>query len=278
MVNGFFASGAVRPIYDQRGILQGYIKVARDITARKKLQDDLEIKVTERTSRLQELVREMEAFSYSISHDLRAPLRSISGFANVALVRGEGKLDPEIQDALHRILNSTGHAEALIQDVLDYSRIVRSDVRPSPLDLEELVREVVRDQSAFQSGAADIQIRAPLNKAIGHRASLYQAIANLLTNAVKFVSPGTKPKVGVWSENQGAKVRLWIEDNGIGIPPDEFDRIFALFERGTSSSRYEGTGIGLAIVRKAMERMGGAVGVQSEPGRGSRFWLELPGP
>jgi signal transduction histidine kinase len=111
---------------------------------------------------------------------------------------------------------------------------------------------------------------------LGHEAALTQCISNLLANAVKFVPAGTEPRIRVWTGSQNGSVRIWFEDNGIGIAPENHCRIFNIFERVHSDSEFEGTGIGLSIVKKAIERMGGDVGVESEPGRGSRFWIALP--
>src|SRR6185312_3185859 len=126
-----------------------------------------------------------------------------------------------------------------------------------------------------QPPQADIQIDSPLLPARGNEASLSQCFTNLLDNAVKFVARGTTPRVHIHSESRAKGVRYWIEDNGIGIGPDEKKRLFQMFQR-IHTETYPGTGIGLAIVRKAVERMGGETGVESEPGKGSRFWVELP--
>ena len=125
-------------------------------------------------------------------------------------------------------------------------------------------------------GAADIHVEHPLGTAIAHPAGFAQVIDNLLANAVKFVAPGVRPDVRVWSEQRGARLRLWVEDNGIGILPDHRARIFEPFERLHGVETYPGTGIGLAIVRRTVDRMGGSCGVESTLGSGSRFWVELP--
>jgi signal transduction histidine kinase len=111
---------------------------------------------------------------------------------------------------------------------------------------------------------------------LAHESSLTQAVSNLLSNAKKFVAPGTVPKIEIWTERLGASVRLWIKDNGIGIKPEYHARLFGMFERVNQDSRFEGTGIGLAIVRKVVEKMNGAVGVISDGIHGSSFWIELP--
>jgi signal transduction histidine kinase len=144
------------------------------------------------------------------------------------------------------------------------------------IDLESLISEIIQQYRSFQEPLARISIRKPLHKVVGHEGCLSQCISNLLGNAVKFVPPGILPEVQIGSELVDSRVRLWVQDNGIGIDSNHFDRIFKMFGRVHSEKLYEGTGIGLTIVKKAVERMGGGVGVESAPGRGSRFWIELP--
>jgi signal transduction histidine kinase len=166
--------------------------------------------------------------------------------------------------------------DRLTQDLLTYSRVVRNPVTMSPVSLERLVPDIIQQYPNFQPPHAQICIQSPLLEVMGHEASLIQCLSNLIGNAVKFVLPGVKPRIKIWTEPmiKAQMIRIWVEDNGIGIETDQLTRIFGIFER--VSKKYEGTGIGLAIVRKAAERMGGAVGVESTLGRGSRFWLQLP--
>ena len=168
---------------------------------------------------------------------------------------------------------AAGRMDQLIQDVLSYTRVLRGEVNVAPVDPDFLVREVTI-YPQLHTGNGEIQIIA-LPKALGAETSLAQCISNLLSNAVKFVPEGTKPQVTVRAEAVGGDVRLWVEDNGRGIAPEDQARIFKMFERVDRAIAYEGTGIGLAIVRKAMERMGGQLGVESEPGLGSKFWIQL---
>ena len=156
---------------------------------------------------------------------------------------------------------------------LVYSHVLRMDLKVEPVDLEALLRGMLETYPNLQPPAVDILIDGRLPAAIGNEAALTQCFSNLLGNAAKFVDPGVKPHVRVSAEMRGRKVRFWIADNGIGIDPKYLKTIFGMFQR--LSTKYQGTGIGLTLVRKAAERMGGSVGVESEPGRGSRFWLEL---
>jgi signal transduction histidine kinase len=248
---------------------------------------DLERRVAERTASLEETISDLEDFSHSITHDLRAPLRAIRSFAQIL---GEECLAcgrPKAQEHIHRITSAAARMDRLIQDVLQYSRLARSELRLSPVNVQELLRGIIESYPAFQPPQVEIQINGPLPRLLGNEAALTQCFSNLLGNALKFVAPGTRPQVRVWAERVGgpkaetqdsqpaipSTVRLSFADNGIGIPKDAHERIFKMFQRLDKS--YDGTGVGLTVVRKAVEKMGGKVGLESEPGRGSRFWIEL---
>jgi PAS domain S-box-containing protein len=237
---------------------------------------NLERAVAERTAKLRESIEELESFSYSLSHDMRAPLRAITSFSEILELRFSDKLGREGKELLDRVISSAARLDRLIRDVLAYSQVTLAPIGREPLDPEKLIRQIIDEHPSFQEPNAEIEIRAPLLGILGHEASLTQCIYNLLSNAIKFVPKGTKPHIQIWTEPFENCVRLWVEDNGIGIPAEAKDRMFLMFQRFHRSTEYEGTGIGLAIVRKAVDRMGGKVGVESEPGRSSRFWLLLP--
>jgi signal transduction histidine kinase len=152
---------------------------------------------------------------------------------------------------------------------------VRQNISMEPIDLEELLRQIIAEHPSFHAPSAHIDIQAPLFPVMGHEASLTQCIYNLIGNAIKFVTPGVTPRVRIWCEAVDSNARIWFQDNGIGIPQESQAAIFGMFQRLHREEQYPGTGIGLSIVRKAVERMGGRVGVQSEPGKGSSFWIEL---
>jgi signal transduction histidine kinase len=237
---------------------------------------DLEKTVAQRTAKLQEIVSELEAYSYSISHDLRAPLRAMQGYAHILLEDFPHELGPESKTYLERIINASNRMDKLIQDVLSYSKLTGAEIVSEPVDLEQLLRDIIQEYPALHAKDVSIKLETPMPRIVAPVALLSQCLSNLLNNAVKFMADGVTPKVRVWAETDGADVRIWIEDNGIGIAHEYLTRIFGVFERIPGKKQYEGTGIGLAIVRKAATRMGGTVGVESEPGKGSRFWLCLP--
>ncbi|HUS36809.1 MAG TPA: ATP-binding protein [Verrucomicrobiae bacterium] len=274
-------------VYEPRGneAAEPYVVVVIvDITERKRAQQKLEELVDERTAKMQETIQELEAFSYSIAHDMRAPLRSMHGFANLVVDDFADQLPEEGKNYLRRIASSASRLDRLIQDVLNYSRIVRANLPLQSVDVETLVREIIQTYPHLHAPGVTIEVQSPLPRVWANVAGLTQIISNLLGNGVKFVKPGEAPRVRVWAETISCLIpnkqdtgciRLWFEDNGIGIPKEWHARIFGMFHRLNPATAYEGTGIGLAIVRKAAERMGGRVGVESEPGRGSRFWVEL---
>jgi PAS domain S-box-containing protein len=260
----------------------------RDITERKrvdhalKLAKDqlaeqagkLEVLAQQRTAKLQETIGELQAFSYSVSHDMRAPLRAMQGFAQVLLDDYAGKLDERGVDLLQRIIRASLRLDHLIQDVLSYSKVLHAKAPMEPVDLDRLVHDIITTYPNGQK--AEFHIQGKLPTVLGNEALLTQCFSNLLGNASKFVAPGTIPniKIGAEEQDQGM-ARVWVQDNGIGIAPENQERVFRMFERINLATEFEGTGIGLTIVRKAAERMGAQVGFESELGKGSRFWIQI---
>lgn len=244
---------------------------------RRRTGENLERMVNERTASLREAIAQMEEFSYSVSHDLRAPVRAMQCYAEVLMEDYGEKLDEQAKKYLDRIIEGGSRMDHLIQDILTYSRLSRREIQLHPVSLDKFTREIVRQYLDIgPASRADIAVEGHLSDVIGHEPSLSQIFSNLLNNATKFVAPGTTPRVRIRSEQRNGDVRLWIEDNGIGIKPEYQHRLFNIFERIHPEKQYEGTGIGLAIVRKAAERMGGKVGVESDGINGSRFWIQLP--
>jgi PAS domain S-box-containing protein len=277
------------PIRDHEGRIIGASKIARDISERKRSEQaiaeaneklrsyasDLEEQVRERTRTLEKTIVELESFSYSLSHDMRAPVRAIESFSEIVLKDYGEKIGAHGCDLLKRAIGAAQRMDQLILDLLAFTRVSRAPIRLEPVDVEKLIHRIIQERMDFQSPLADIKIDAPLPRVRGNETALTQCLTNLLDNAVKFVAPGTVPRVRIRSEQNGHGVRLWIQDNGIGIDKDEKQQLFQMFHR-IHTDLYPGTGIGLAIVRKAAERMSGETGVESEPGKGSRFWLQLP--
>ena len=267
------------------------VGMVHDITDRKKAEvslalakadlerhnQELEQRINERTAKLQRALTEMEHFSYAIVHDLRAPLRAMQGFAELAERECTGDQHALTRSYLDRVKAASRRMDELIRDSLSYSKAIREELPLQPVNLVPLLRDLVETYPQLHPSQADIRIEGDFPSVLGNQAGLTQCFGNLLENAVKFTKPGAKPQVRVWAEAPQPParfVRIWIEDKGIGIPKAAHLRIFGMFQR--SSNDHEGTGIGLAIVRKVVERMGGNVGVESEEDSGSRFWVDLP--
>ncbi|MHC1764611.1 MAG: ATP-binding protein [Verrucomicrobiia bacterium] len=277
------------PVKDTDGNVVGLVFSLFETTERKQLNEalrrakeelrqhaqQLEEIVEERTSRLQEAVGDLEHLSYTLSHDLRAPLRTMEGFPQLMLESGCATCcNSESKEFLQRISTGARRMNALISDALDYSRAARTELQLTPVDVKALLQTIVSTHPNLHAESAEIVIEDTFPQVLGNKTALTQCFANLLSNAVKFVKPGVKPRVRIWSEPQGdSEVRLWVGDNGIGIAEKDRAKLFGMFQRLTAD--YEGTGIGLALVRKNVERMGGSAGVESEPGEGSRFWIQL---
>jgi len=314
------------PDIAENGSVRGYCGLVIDISDRKQaeleikqLNENLEQKVKERTIQLQEVNRELEAFTYTVSHDLRAPLRAMQGLAQALQEDYSSYLDETGQQYTQRIVTAAARMDTLILDLLAYSRLGRSEIWLQRLSLDSAIAEVLKElQSDIQVAQAQITIESPLPIVKAHRSILVQVLINLINNAIKFVAADVQPQVRIWAEErvrgqggQGGQggvnsphtphtphtpptsppphlptssqtstskkwVRLWVEDNGIGIAKEHQERIFRTFERLHGIESYPGTGIGLAIIKRGIERMGGSVGVESQLGQGSRFWIELP--
>ena len=279
----------VSNVYDEGGrdVIQCNI---RDITERKRMEyalrdahtqltrqaAELERVVAERTAKLQEMVSELEGFSYTVSHDMRAPLRAMQSFSQFLVDEYGGKLDPQGVEYLGQIMRSSVRLDRLIRDVLSYTKILHAELPMDRVDLDLLVRDMLITFPNGQPIKPDIQVKGTLPDVMGNDALLGQCFSNLLSNAIKFVAPGTTPHVEIWAEAiDSTAVRVWFKDNGIGIAPEDRDRVFRMFERIHPATEFEGTGIGLTIVRKAVERMGAQVGFESEVGKGSNFWIQL---
>jgi len=179
----------------------------------------------------------------------------------------------DAQELLERISASAERMDALIRDALSYSQALRQVLPLEHVDTGALVRSMLNSYPELQPSRAHIRVEGELPVVLGNEAGLTQCFSNLLGNAVKFVKKGDMPDVRIWAEEREGWARIWIEDKGIGISSDLLPRVFDMYSRGSNS--YEGTGIGLALVRKVTQRMGGRTGVESEEGRGSQFWIEL---
>jgi len=248
----------------------------RDITAVKQSELTLRNKVAERTRELQEKTQQLEGFVYTVAHDLRAPLRSINGLAEL-LTEEHETLSREVRlGHLERIKAATRRMDALIHDLLAYSRVGQVEITCDTVDLKAVLGAVLHDlDGEITRSGARVAVSKELPSVRGERTIVEQAVLNLISNAIKFTRPGESPRVTISATSSDGWVRLAVRDEGLGIAPQYHQRIFHVFERLQASRDIPGTGIGLAIVAKGMERLGGRYGVDSELGRGSTFWIEL---
>jgi PAS domain S-box-containing protein len=308
----FFARA--RPVLDLNGQIVKWFGAITDIndlketqlalaTAQTQLADyaaNLEQTVASRTAELRENILHLESFSYTVAHDLRAPIRAIDGFARMIL-EGDQQLLPETsRQGLERIVRAAHRMDALTRDLLNYTKVATQRVDLSIVDPNVVLEDVITMNDSLREPHATVAIVRPLHSVLAHPTLFTQCISNLLDNAAKFVAPGVKPRIIVRSElitSPGAAipsrgtsvissemanaatgetyVRFWVEDNGIGMDQLTREKIFGLFERAREVKQYPGTGIGLAILAKAIQRMGGRFGVESEIEAGSRFWIDL---
>jgi PAS domain S-box-containing protein len=272
---------SVSPITDSHGRVIGASKIARDITELKKTREALERLVAERTAELSATNKQLEAFVYSIAHDLRAPLRSMQGFSAMLADEEAKRLSEVGKDYAERINKSARFMDALLTDLLAFARITQQRIHLTQTNHEPIVRAVLAElDKDIQDKRANVEVLQPWPDVLAHPPTLTQVLLNLVGNAVKFGAPDRPLLVRLRAEErlEGSPpvkwIRVWVEDNGIGIAPEHQEQIFRLFLR-LHRDAYPGTGMGLAIVRKAIERMGGRVGVESELGVGCRFWFEL---
>ena len=203
-------------------------------------------------------------------------MRALQGLSH-ALIEDYGeRLEASGKDYCQRIMSAAGRMDLLIQDLLAYSQLSRTDLEMRRINLTTVLTEVQHQlESDLRERQVDLAVQNELPDVLGHRATVVQVVGNLVSNAIKFVSPGVTPRVRIRAEENGEFVRLWVQDNGIGIGAEYRERIFRIFERLHGVETYPGTGIGLAIVQKGVERLGGRVGLESEEGSGCRFWIDL---
>lgn len=242
----------------------------------KRLNSELEDKVQKRTAALTESNQQLQAFCYTLAHDLRAPLRAIQGFADLIVTDHSAELDSEAKAGMERIKNSAERMGRLILDLLAYTDLTRADFRRQPVDLLLIWQAILRMFSdEIANTKAELSNDLQVKYVLGDPAGVERILVNLVANALKFAHPERLPRIHVSSERKGAIVRICVEDNGVGLDPKYRDRIFGVFERLSPGGTSPGTGIGLAIVKRSVEKMDGKIGVESTPGAGSCFWFEL---
>jgi PAS domain S-box-containing protein len=251
--------------------------VARDITERKRVEDDLERRVDERTTELTALNKELEAFSYSVSHDLSAPLRNISGFAQLLQKRVDGSADEKSARYLATITDETRRMGILIDSLLDFSKLNRAQLQRIPVNLNLLVTEV-QQESMLETQGRSIEWQVePLPEVLGDWQLLKQVFANLLSNAIKYTRTQAHARITIGCESDSPEeVVVFVKDNGVGFNMKHATKLFGVFQRLHSVKEFEGTGIGLANVQRIVHRHGGRVWAEAEVNQGASFFFTLP--
>ncbi|MDD2914012.1 MAG: PAS domain-containing protein [Gallionella sp.] len=272
------------PVFgDDKKTVVGIFGISRDITELKEAEDeinelnrDLERRVVERTAELEAANNELEAFSYSVSHDLRTPLRAIDGFSRILLDDYTDKLDDEGKRLLNVVRNNTERMSQLIDDILRFSRIGRAEISFAEVDMFGLVRDVLDELGTLIAGRK-IQINfGELPKAMGDRAMLHQVIENLLNNAIKFTGKKDEARIDIGGRIDGDRAVYSVRDNGAGFDMQYADKLFGVFQRLHAVNEFEGTGIGLAIVKRIVSRHGGRVWAEGKVNEGATIYFALP--
>jgi PAS domain S-box-containing protein len=276
------------PIWE-RDKISGLVVVFHDVTERKRVETalrevrkrlanqaaQLEGLVQERTAELAASNKQLETFVYTIAHDLRAPLRAMQGFAEMLFEEEGTALSETGRSYVQRIGKSARFMDSLLVDLLAFSRIGQERMEMVPVELERVIGGVVgRLENESKEKNGRIEVLGPWPRVLAHAPALGEVLFNLVGNSLKFVAPGVPPVVRLRAEERADVVRVWVEDNGIGIAPKYHEQIFKVFNR-LNGDEYPGTGMGLAIVQRAIERMGGRAGLESNSDHGSRFWIEL---
>jgi PAS domain S-box-containing protein len=276
---------SISPLKDAKGNIAGASTIARDITERKRaeeeihlLNEQLERRVLQRTAQLEEANRELESFSYSVSHDLRAPLRHIGGFAHMLQSRVDTKLDETDRYFLEAILKSTRQAGVMIDDLLSFSRMGRAQMHPSAVDMNRFLEETL-DDLRFETQGREIEWRTgELPEVRGDPSMLKLVLQNLIGNALKYTGTRERALIEVNAAVDGGEVVFSVRDNGVGFDMRYVQKLFGVFQRLHKPEEFEGTGIGLATVRRIVHRHGGRVWAEGRVGEGATFFFSLPHP
>jgi PAS domain S-box-containing protein len=265
---------------DQKGNPRRVVGAMLDLTERKHAEEALE----SRTAELERINRELEAsygdlesFSYSVSHDLRSPLVAISGFCRILMERYEDRLDAKGRDLLHRIRDNGARMEQLIRDILAFSRIGTREISSAEIDMERLVKSTYEELASAVKAARNLRFEAnPLPPAFGDLSMIRQVFSNLLANAVKFTEPRDVAVIEVGGRAEGDELLFYVKDNGVGFSMENYNRLFGLFQRLHVSEQFAGTGVGLAIIKRIVEKHGGRVWAEGKPDKGAAFYFTLP--
>ena len=279
----FYANIILTALYNEDGVIRGFAKVVRDITLQKKLQEEnkilteqLEEKVKNRTRELEIVNKELEAFSYSVSHDLRAPLRAVSGYANILKEDYEASLDAEGNRLIDVIVDNAKMMGNLIDDLLSFSKMSRLEVITVAIDMKQLADKCVKELLQVEKRKDCEIIVHPLPESKGDANMLKQVWMNLVGNAMKYSSKKTSAKIEIGAIENEKNVVYFIKDNGTGFDMKYANKLFGVFQRLHRQDEFEGTGLGLALAKRIITKHGGEIWAEASLNEGASFYFSLP--
>lgn len=276
-----FYRSTMSPVLDAKGQVKNIVIISRDVTKLKMAELDLynlnltlEKKVAARTDELAAINKELESFTYSVSHDLRSPLRAINGFSEILKRELGTELSEDVDDCLKEILKNTKKMGQLIDNLLEFSRLGKRPLQKARVDMDELFNSVA-DEYRRNNPKATFLIHA-IDESTGDRDMLKQVVLNLVSNAVKYSSKNAKPRIEIGSEQKNGDVIYYVKDNGAGFNMKYYDKLFGVFQRLHGANEFEGIGVGLAIVQRVIAKHEGKVWAEAEENKGATFYFSLP--
>lgn len=278
-----FFSSTASPIFDKEGNVQSVVVISHDITDKKEAEQSiremnatLERKVQERTEELKSINKELESFSYSISHDLRGPLRAINGFTQILSEELPAEINDEAKDSMQEIISNASRMARLIDDLLEFSRLGKKHISKATIDMDELAGSVVNELKKSKT-TKDISVTIkPLGEAQGDLGMLKQVMVNLVSNAIKYSSKKEKPEIEIGLSANGGNPTFYVKDNGVGFDMAYYDKLFGVFQRLHSAEEFEGTGVGLAIVQRIIAKHAGKIWAEGKINEGATFSFSIP--
>jgi PAS domain S-box-containing protein len=274
----FWADVVFTPLFDEKNKLTGFSKITRDVTARKKAEEkvkSLNEDLARNVRKLEAANKELETFSYSVSHDLRAPLRAIHGYTKILKEEYVTKLDPDAQSMMDSVMHNAKKMGQLIDDLLSFSQLGRKELQKRETDMETMAKTVVLDlKRTMDTSQAEVIVH-PLPKAVVDSNLMHQVFVNLISNALKYSSKKKKPVIEIGAAEGETETTYFVKDNGTGFDMKYYDKLFGIFQRLHDSTEYEGTGVGLALVKRIILRHEGRIWAEAKPDEGATFYFTL---
>jgi PAS domain S-box-containing protein len=266
------------PVFDETGKAVYLLGISEDITERKRNEEKikrLNKELLNNISQLESSNKELESFSYSVSHDLRAPLRAIHGYSSILMEEYSKSFDEEGKNMMVSIQMNAKKMGQLIDDLLAFSRLGKKELQKKPVDMNKLVNTVIPEVTSFYPTVKPEFVIHNMPIASVDYNLMAQVFTNLISNAIKYSARVTTPLIEIGGEENGKKITYYVKDNGIGFNMDYYNKLFGVFQRLHDAGEYEGTGVGLAIVKRIITKHGGEVWAESEPGKGATFYFSL---